>query len=394
MLTQRLIVEHGVDAVAVEADWPDAYRVNRYVAACGCRHQRRRRRLPASSASRPGCGATPSSLDFVEWLCTLQRGARAREAGRLLRPRPVQPVHLDRRRARPPRPNRSRGGAARARPLCLLRALRRGQPGVRLRDALRPRRQLRASVVAQLQEMIARGGERARGDADRDDDAFFYGEQNARLVMTPRPTTGRCSARACRRGICATATWPRRSAALDGHLSRRRRPTGAHRRLGAQLPSRRRARHRDGRRRRAQPRPAVRERHGASAVLLGFSTHHGTVTAASDWDDPAETKQVRPGLPRQLRGFVPPRRQRALPVDPARQPRAAAGARRRRACSARSASSTGPRPSAGATISRPGCRASSTRSSTSTRPTRCGRSTLRAGSEPRAEPPETYPSGV
>jgi erythromycin esterase-like protein len=40
----------------------------------------------------------------------------------------------------------------------------------------------------------------------------------------------------------------------------------------------------------------VRERHGAAAVLLGFSTHHGTVTAASDWDAPAETKQVRPGL--------------------------------------------------------------------------------------------------
>jgi hypothetical protein len=40
----------------------------------------------------------------------------------------------------------------------------------------------------------------------------------------------------------------------------------------------------------------VRERHGAAAALLGFSTYQGTVTAASDWDMPAETKQVRPGL--------------------------------------------------------------------------------------------------
>jgi len=40
----------------------------------------------------------------------------------------------------------------------------------------------------------------------------------------------------------------------------------------------------------------VRERHGAAAALVGFSTHHGTVTAASDWDEPAETKQVRAGL--------------------------------------------------------------------------------------------------
>src|SRR5689334_18272976 len=30
-ITQRLIAEKGFAAVAVEADWPDAYRVNRYV---------------------------------------------------------------------------------------------------------------------------------------------------------------------------------------------------------------------------------------------------------------------------------------------------------------------------------------------------------------------------
>jgi erythromycin esterase-like protein len=30
-ITKRLITDHGFNAVAVEADWPDAYRVNRYV---------------------------------------------------------------------------------------------------------------------------------------------------------------------------------------------------------------------------------------------------------------------------------------------------------------------------------------------------------------------------
>src|SRR6267143_3501085 len=30
-ITQRLIQDKGFSAVAVEADWPDAYRVNRYV---------------------------------------------------------------------------------------------------------------------------------------------------------------------------------------------------------------------------------------------------------------------------------------------------------------------------------------------------------------------------
>jgi erythromycin esterase-like protein len=40
----------------------------------------------------------------------------------------------------------------------------------------------------------------------------------------------------------------------------------------------------------------VRQRHGNGALLVGFSTHHGTVTAASNWDGPAERKRVRPAL--------------------------------------------------------------------------------------------------
>ena len=40
----------------------------------------------------------------------------------------------------------------------------------------------------------------------------------------------------------------------------------------------------------------VRQRHGQEAVLVGFTTYTGTVTAASDWDRPAERKRVRPAL--------------------------------------------------------------------------------------------------
>ena len=39
----------------------------------------------------------------------------------------------------------------------------------------------------------------------------------------------------------------------------------------------------------------VRERFGKEAVAIGFTTYTGTVTAASDWDTPAERKSVRPG---------------------------------------------------------------------------------------------------
>jgi erythromycin esterase-like protein len=40
----------------------------------------------------------------------------------------------------------------------------------------------------------------------------------------------------------------------------------------------------------------TRDRHGADAVLVGFSTHHGWVTAATEWDDPPQRKRVRDGL--------------------------------------------------------------------------------------------------
>jgi erythromycin esterase-like protein len=40
----------------------------------------------------------------------------------------------------------------------------------------------------------------------------------------------------------------------------------------------------------------VREKYGSDAVLVGFTTYHGTVTAASSWDAPAERKRVRPAL--------------------------------------------------------------------------------------------------
>jgi erythromycin esterase-like protein len=40
----------------------------------------------------------------------------------------------------------------------------------------------------------------------------------------------------------------------------------------------------------------VRERLGRASFSIGFTTHSGTVTAASDWGEPAERKRVRPAL--------------------------------------------------------------------------------------------------
>jgi hypothetical protein len=67
--------------------------------------------------------------------------------------------------------------------------------------------------------------------------------------------------------------------------------------VGAQLPPRRRARHRDGRGGELNLGQLARERHGDDAVLVGFTTHAGTVTAAHDWGDPAQRMRVNPSLP-------------------------------------------------------------------------------------------------
>jgi erythromycin esterase-like protein len=40
----------------------------------------------------------------------------------------------------------------------------------------------------------------------------------------------------------------------------------------------------------------ARQQYGHHACLVGFTTHTGTVTAARDWDEPAERRQVRSSM--------------------------------------------------------------------------------------------------
>jgi erythromycin esterase-like protein len=41
----------------------------------------------------------------------------------------------------------------------------------------------------------------------------------------------------------------------------------------------------------------ARKAYDGQTRLIGFSTYEGFVTAASEWDGPAEHKRVRPGMP-------------------------------------------------------------------------------------------------
>src|SRR5882724_9069541 len=66
-ITKRVIKEKGFTAIAVEADWPDAFRVNRYVRGLGDDHN--------ANEALGGFKRFPTwmwrntvIIDFVEWL--------------------------------------------------------------------------------------------------------------------------------------------------------------------------------------------------------------------------------------------------------------------------------------------------------------------------------------
>jgi erythromycin esterase-like protein len=41
----------------------------------------------------------------------------------------------------------------------------------------------------------------------------------------------------------------------------------------------------------------LRQRHDEAVRLIGFGTHHGTVAAANDWDDPMQIMRINPSRP-------------------------------------------------------------------------------------------------
>jgi hypothetical protein len=81
-ITKRLIAEHGFTAVAIEGDWPDAHRVNRFVSGAGTDPDAQNalggfRRFPTwmwpSTYSRPAAPAASSAA--CSWRSTRSRPA-------------------------------------------------------------------------------------------------------------------------------------------------------------------------------------------------------------------------------------------------------------------------------------------------------------------------------
>ncbi|MGZ5092462.1 MAG: erythromycin esterase family protein [Burkholderiales bacterium] len=296
-ITQRLIEEKGFTAVAVEADWPDAYRVNRYVRgqtsdAFAIEALADFKRFPQ------WMWRNTAVAEFVEWLRerndALPRGsAKAGFYGLdLYSLHTSMNAVLQFLESVDPRAAKD----ARERYSCFDHFGEDTQVyGFLAGSGATP--SCEEEVIKQLTELERHAMEYAQRDPRVTEDDAFYAEQNARLVK---------NAEAYYRSMFLgnELSWNLRDRhmaemleALVKHLGR----VGVDAKIVVWAHNSHlgdaRATEMGQRRGELNVGQLVRERHGRDAVLVGFTTHHGTVTAANDWGEPAKRKSVRPALP-------------------------------------------------------------------------------------------------
>jgi erythromycin esterase-like protein len=294
-ITRRLITEQGITAVAVEADWPDAYRVNLYVQG---RSQDRNADEALSGFKRFPTWMWRNTvvLEFVEWLREYNdsRPARAAKVGfygldlySLYQSIEAVLEYLE--KVDPEAAKR-----ARYRYSCFDHYGENTQ-AYGYAATFGMTESCENGVIEQLLELRRRAAEYANRDGFVAQEEFFFAEQNARLVKDAEQYY-----RSMFRG--RVESWNLRDRhmadtldALVDHLKTRvTNPRIAVWEHNSHLGDARATYMAEyGELNVGQ---LVRERHGNEAVLIGFTTHSGTVTAASDWDGPAERKRVRPAL--------------------------------------------------------------------------------------------------
>jgi erythromycin esterase-like protein len=294
-ITERLIKEKSFTAVAVEADWPDAYRVNRFVRgmsddAFAIEALEDFQRFPT------WMWRNTDVVEFIEWLRAYNDAlpAGATKSGfyglDLYSLRASMEAVLKYLEKVDP----DTAKQARSRYACFDHFGEDTQvygfvTGTGLAKSCEE------EVINQLVELQRRAMELARRDGRVAEDEFFYAFQNARLVK---------NAEAYYRSMFLekVSSWNLRDRhmaetldALVAHLDHRsgnaKVVVWAH---NSHVGDARATEM--GQRGELNIGQLARESYGRDAVLVGFTTNHGTVTAASDWGAPAERKFVREAL--------------------------------------------------------------------------------------------------
>jgi erythromycin esterase-like protein/predicted phosphoribosyltransferase len=295
-ITKRLITENGFAAVAIEGDWPDSFRVNRYVRGIGADIDAREalsdfRRFPS------WMWRNKILVEFIEWLRAHNNGLPAGASKVGFYGLDLYSLHasikavlrylekVDSEAAR----------RARERYACFDRFGDDAQV-YGFMTKLNLSNTCEKEVIEQLMEMTQRSADQLKRDRPIDPEEQFQAEENARVVK---------SAEAYYRAMYLeeVSSWNLRDRhmmetleALDQHLSRSGRlakiAVWAH---NSHLGDARATAM--GRRGELNIGQLAREKFGTDAVLVGLTTYHGTVTAASDWGGETKRKRVRPALP-------------------------------------------------------------------------------------------------
>jgi erythromycin esterase-like protein len=294
-ITKRLIQEKGFTAVAVEADWPDAYRVNRYVRGVSDD--------TTSADALSGFDGFPAWMwrntvvvNFVDWLREYNNALpqNAKKAGFYGLDLYSMHASMEAVLSYLDKIDPEAAKRARYRYSCFEQFGEDSQSyGYAASFGLT--KPCEDAAVKQLRELQGRTGEYAQGDGQVAEDELFYAEQNARLVKNAEKYyrsmfRGRVSSWNLRDRHMAE-TLDQLVAHLDKQGDRTKVVLWAH---NSHLGD---ARATDmGEAGELNVGQLVRQRYGRDAVLVGLTTYTGTVTAASTWGAPAERKRVRPGL--------------------------------------------------------------------------------------------------
>jgi len=295
-ITKRLIREKGFDAVAVEADWPDAYRVNRYIRGRGDDAEAIDA-LEGFKRFPTWMWRNADVLDFVGWLRDHNDSIRPGQPKVGFYGLDLYSLHASMEAvvAYLDRVNPEAAERARQRYGCFDLYGENGKAhgfaaGLHLSHSCEN------EVITRLVDLHRKASEYALSDSGIAEDDSFYAAEDVRLVSDAERYY-----RTMYRGEASSWNLRDRHMAetlesLIGFLGRggsaakvvvwahnshlgdaRARPMGARGEwdLG-QL---------------------VRQRYARDTVLVGCTTYEGTVTAASNWDGAAERKRVRPALP-------------------------------------------------------------------------------------------------
>jgi erythromycin esterase-like protein/orotate phosphoribosyltransferase len=298
-ITQWLIDEKGFCAVAAEADWPDAYRVNRYARGLG--------EDETADEALSGFERFPAWMwrntvvrDFVDWLRIRNRRQESngqRQAGfygldlySLHRSMHEVIDYLD-------KIDPKAAARARERYACFDHASADDGQAYGFSAAFGAGPSCENQAIEQLVEIQRNALAYARRDGLLAEDELFYAEQNAQTVRNAEVYyramfSGRVTSWNLRDEHMAQTL-----DALLKHLDRHHDVPSARIVVWAHNSHVGDARatevSADGQLTLGQ---LVRQRYGDQSRLIGFSTYAGTVTAASEWGGVAERKAVRPAL--------------------------------------------------------------------------------------------------